>query len=712
MLQSYLINSFEARSLPLQPYFAALLLIKRQGLKKKFTYIFLASVLFLSARATAQEEVIRKFDQKARQFGGGGQRSGTGGNTDSLRHRDKNDDSITVSFRYLDSTRNYRLDSVINDFTRRYPIPATHIYLGNNGNATRSLLFSPELHAGFDPGFHAYDVYKWKMEKVRFFNTTRPYSEINYMLGSRVEQMIELLHTQNIKPNWNFSFNYRLINGPGFFKNQKTNHNSYIFNSRYQSKSLRYTNYFVLLANKLQSSENGGILDTGRVKILDNPVYKDRFNIPTYIGGDEAFSSNFFSTTISTGNKYSELSVLLRQQYDLGKKDSVVTDSTVIPLFFPRLRFEHTFQFDKNNYTFLDFAGDSVYYKKYYDTSLRKPTDTFVVRERWKTMTNDFSIYQFPDARNLQQFIRLGLMVQNISGELSSGKVNFFNTAGHAEYRNKTRNQQWDIEAIGKFFFTGYNSGDYDAHISLQKSLGKKTGSLQLAFENTSRTPSFIFDNRSSFYLLKTIENFKKENNTHLLVSYFLPSFRFRLTGHYYLITNYTYLTSYYKLKQETSLFNVLQVDLKKTIKLGKRWNWHAEVYFQQRVGDAELNLPAIYTRNRIGYEGNLGFKNLDIAMGAEVKYRSNYKADGYSPVLGRFSYQDTLTIKNPLPDISAYLHFRIRSFKAFVRMENLNTARVLKNSGFGFTNNNFVAPNYALPGLQFRLGVFWGFVN
>ena len=657
----------------------------------------------------AQEPVMNRIGSKVRQFSGGS-RGSTGG-TDSLRHRDYSEDSVTIYFRYLDTTaRTYKLDSSIGDFTRRFPIPATHIYLGNTGNASKSLLFSPELHAGFDAGFHGLDIYKWKMEKLRFFNTTRPYSEINYMLGSRVEQIIELLHTQNVRPNWNMAFNYRLINGPGFFKSQKTNHNNYAFTSRYQSKNLRYTNYFVLLGNKLQSSENGGILDTGRVKILDNKIYKDRFNIPTRIGGDESFSSNFFSTRINTGNSYNEFSALLRQQYDLGRKDSLVTDSTVIPLFYPRLRFEYTIGYDKNKYEFRDNVGDSVYYKNFFDTTLRRPTDTLVFREEWKVLTNDFSIYQFPDAKNLQQFIRLGLTLQQISGKLSSGKASFFNTFGHAEYRNKTRNQQWDIEANGKLYFTGFNAGDYEARISLQKSLGKKIGILQLAFENVSRTPSFIFDPRSSFYLHNTAENFKKENNTHILATYTLPSFRFRLTGHYYLVTNYTYLTNYYQLNQESSLFNVLQVNLEKTIRLGKRWNWHAELYFQQKIGDAEVNFPAFYTRNRIAYEGNLGFRNLNIAMGAEIKYRPPYKADNYSPVLGRFFYQEKVTIRNPLPDIAAYVHFRIRPFKAFIRAENLNTARKL--DGFGFTNNNLVAPDYPLPGLQFRFGIYWGFVN
>jgi len=209
---------------------------------------------------------------------------------------------------------------------------------------------------------------------------------------------------------------------------------------------------------------------------------------------------------------------------------------------------------------------------------------------------------------------------------------------------------------------------------------------------------------------LHTIKNFKKENNTHLFASYFLPSFKFRLTGHYYLATNYTYFRNYKDPEQESALFNVLQIVLEKTIKIGKRWNWHADIYFQQVISNAPVNVPAIFTRNRIGYEGNLGFKNLDIAFGAEIKYRAPYKADGYSPVLGQFFYQDTLTVKNSLPDIAAYMHFRIRPFKAFVRAENLNTARNL--DGFGFTRNNLVAPGYSLPGLQLRLGVHWSFVN
>ncbi len=677
-------------------------------LSTKLFYIFLCGLLLLSIDGFSQRNLIR---QGSGRLGGLKNMSGGGaGGQDSLTRRDKNEDSITIYFRYLDSTRNFKLDSSINDFTTRFPIPATSVYLGNTGTATRSILFDPSFQPGWDPGFHAFDVYKFTVEKARFFNTTRPYSELNYQLASRSEQMISILHTQNIKPNWNFSFNYRLVNAPGYFRNQKTNHNNYLLTSWYQGVKKRYNNFFILDGNKLQAGENGGI--PGIEDALVNSDYKDRYRAPSRIGAATGNSVNFFNTDVGTGNRYSEFTALFRQQYDLGQKDSIVTDSTVIPLFYPRLRFEHTLSYSQRKYSFRDYAADSAYYFDYYGVDLNG-SDTFQIKDTWKEVVNDFSIYTFPDAKNLQQYLKLGIAAQNLTLEnIKIGKSHEYNIYGHAEYRNRTRDQKWDLEANGKFYFTGLNAGDYYAYGSLQRYLGKKKGYFQLGAENVNRTPSFIYDSRSSFYLRKTVENFNKENTVHLFASIYEPAVKLRLAGNYYLLTNYSYLTSYDSLSQESTLFNVLQVNAQKTLRLGKNWFWHADVYFQKVLGSAPVNLPLIFTRNRIGYEGNLGFKNLDIAFGTEVKYHTPYDADGYSPLLGRFQYQDTTQINNPMPDIALYVNFRIRGFKLYVRGENLNTAQVTSAYGFAFSNNNLAAPDYAYPGLVIRFGIFWSFVN
>jgi hypothetical protein len=177
------------------------------------------------------------------------------------------------------------------------------------------------------------------------------------------------------------------------------------------------------------------------------------------------------------------------------------------------------------------------------------------------------------------------------------------------------------------------------------------------------------------------------------------------LSAQYYLVSNYLYFKGINERAQESNLFNVLEIGADKVFKLGRHWKWRTWLMLQQVAGSSPVNVPLLYTRNMIGYEGNLGFQNLDIAFGAEVKYHTNYKANDYSPLMGQFFLQDTMTVTRNYPDVHAYVHFRIKSFTAYFRVENLNTL-TFSGSSSGFTNNNLVAPYYPSPGLIIRLGI------
>lgn len=153
-------------------------------MKRIKAYRIFFSLLFGLALFCAQAQRPNVLQGVGNRVKGFGQQGGSSGN-DSIIARDKFEDSLTLTYFYLDSTRGYKLDSSIADFTKHFPIPPTNIYLGNTGTATKSILFSPYLKAGWNPGFHALDVYKWKLENVQFFNTTRPYTELGYLLGAR-----------------------------------------------------------------------------------------------------------------------------------------------------------------------------------------------------------------------------------------------------------------------------------------------------------------------------------------------------------------------------------------------------------------------------------------------------------------------------------------------------------------------------------------------
>jgi hypothetical protein len=629
---------------------------------------------------------------------------------DTFSHRTGFEDSLTIRFRYLDTARMRNFDSSIMDFTKRYPTPWYHINLGNMGTASRSLVFQPRMQSGWDHGFHAYDNYNFTIAESQFYNTTRPYAELSYLLGTQAEQFIRLMHTQNIKPNWNAAVEYRLINSPGFFQNQNTNHNNYRISSWYQSKNKRYQNFALLVGNKLQAGENGGIRTD--LPYLDSAgAFAQRATIPVQLGPNNPGSRNFFSTVINVPTMYTNATYLFRQQYDLGQKDSLqVNDSTVVPLFYPRLRLEHTVSYSTYKYRFRDSYADSARYDSLYGISLKQAADTFFLQDYWKVLSNTFSIYQFPDAKNAQQFFRGGATLENISGVLDSGRLkkDYYNFLVHAEYRNRTRNQKWDIEANGKFYINGLNSGDYEAYISLKRIIGKQVG-LQVGFQNTNRSPSFTYDAQSTFYRYHIVDTFSKENITNIFGSLSIPKFKLNLSAQYFLVSNYLYYVGFFQPAQTSTLFNVLNISLEKQFRLARNFHWRTWIVMQQRVGDGPLNLPLLTTRNQIGYDGNLGFKNLNTSFGLEVRYFTEYKAPGYSPFIGQYTFQDTAIVRMKAPDISAYVHFRIKSFTAYVRAENLNTLDF--NSG-GFVRNNVPTLVYPYPGLQIRVGIWWSFVN
>lgn len=629
---------------------------------------------------------------------------------DSLKHRDPNEDSITIFFRFFDSSRVRKLDSSINDFGTRFPTPYYYTDLGNTGTAARSLIFSPYLKPGFDAGFHAYDLYKYTVEGSRFFQTTRPYTELGYLLGSKSEQIINMVHTQNRKSNFNITFEYRFINVPGTFKNQNTSHNNIRINSYYQTNNKRYGNYFIFISNKIRASENGGLQNEADLK---NTTLNDPFGIVTRLGTESSVVRNFFATEINTGTRYDESILLFRQYYDLGQKDSLVTDSVTYKLFYPRIRFQHTIKYSTNTYEFIDADPVDSLYQKYYNYTVVNGLVEF--KDQWKNLTNDFSIISFPEKNNVNQFLKLSAGYEMISGGYYPYKTNYNNLYVGGEYRNRTRNQKWDVEATAQFYVTGSYAGNYSAYISLKRELNKKLGSLEIGAQNVNRSPSYIFNQAEgafpqtvSSFPVFTSGNLNKENIFRFFSAIDLSSLNLRITGEYFIVSNYTYFDNFYYAKQEGTLFNVLHIGAEKKFKLSKHWNWYSELHVQQAAGNPPVNLPFILTRNRIAFEGNF-YRNLFLSTGFEIRYYTAYKADNYMPLNGQFFFQNEQTISNR-PDVNIFLQFRIRSFKGFIRLENINT--VDPTNGFKFTANNFSAPHYPTPAMWLHIGIWWSFVN
>lgn len=678
-------------------------LVNAKGLAVKL--VCLCLMVFLSAVVIAQvaPPVNIKLDNQGRPIGN---TQTTGG--DTLTQRDSNEDSITIYYRMFDSTRVKFIDSALNDYTVRYPLPGDYLYLNQLGNAARSVLFTPNPTPGYDPGFHGFDIYQFTLANTRLYNTTRPYTEFDYILGASAEQIIKLTHTQNITPLWNIAFDYRLINSPGHYKNSNSNHSNIRLSSSFATANRRYSGNFIVIRNRSKVNENGGI-QSDSFLTDPNPAYDERYNIPTNLGGDVTFNENFFSSNLTTGNDYLNQTIFLRHQYDIGQKEITYgKDSAKIQKFFPRLRFQHNFHFfnrvfNYNDQAIITDADKEIYLNHFRVAAVDTP---IVMNDRWQEFTNEAAIILFPEKQNQEQYLKMGAALQVLKGWFGENPESFNGTYIFGEYRNRTRNRKFDINANGKFYVTGPYSGNYTFGGTAQTNLGPKLGALQVGFQNTNRTPSFVFEQRSDFWLDGAFSA-AAENWTRITGDLYISRLKLALKAKYYLITNYAYWKDFSVPEQTATLQNVLIIGGEKKFKLTRKWNLYAELYLQQSADDA-INVPFLYTRNRLAYEQNL-YKNLFLSTGFEVRYFSPFKADDWSPFNGQWVTQQTETISNR-PDIAAFLHLRIGGFRGFLRAENLNTIN-FKN-GFGWTNNNMAAPLYANPGLILRLGIYWSFVN
>ncbi|WP_143305211.1 putative porin [Chitinophaga vietnamensis] len=655
--------------------------------------IFITLLCFCGNQLMAQFNTGGRFGN----MGGGGGTSKMQRDTGKHEHEP---DTLTLTYRYLGEPTDFTIDSSVADFNKNFLlVPANYVTLGNSGSAARNIIVTPYMKAGFDAGFHAYDIYANTHEGARFYYTTKPYTEMNYLVGSKQEQVIGVTHTQNRTQRFNFALDYRKVNAPGYFRTQNTNHDTYRFSAHYQSKNKRANTYLDFYYNNLNGGENGGIRNDS---FLTLPGYKNRRTVDVKLGNFDVPIYGFFGTSITVKSQYQETGLLLQQQYDWGKGDTIhVNDTTDVYKFDPVFRIQYTFNYQNNKFQYYDTKPDTFYYPTHYDLDFIGGDTSIFARHQWKMISNDLSLVQFPVRGNLGHFISVGARFEAITGTFLDAGINFNNLALHGEYRNKTRNQLWDFSAKGEFYVIGQNIGDYSVSGMLRRHINDLLGDVRLSVSNVNREPSYVYkyfnSNRTTWYNT----SLAKENTTLLQFAADNKKLKYNLAVNYYLFTNYTYFKDYYHSAQSASLFNLLQVVFSKKVSLAP-FAWYIDIAFQQIHGTSPMSVPTIWTRHRFAFEKRL-YTNLNLMTGLEFRYNTDYYADDYTPMLGQFIPQRTTKVAYAAPDIAAFAHFRIKSFSAYVRAENLNTF---------FTKNNYAGPLYPYNNFDFRLGIRWWFVN
>ncbi|HXS37093.1 MAG TPA: putative porin [Flavipsychrobacter sp.] len=617
------------------------------------------------------------------------------------------DQEAHISFRRLNSEQTYTPDTSLHTFHRRSFTQPWYQDLGNLGSPAQNLLFTPEDRLGPTLGYHVFDIYRFLPDSLKYYNTTRPYTAFTYSLGSKLEQMAEVMHTQNIRPNWNFSFQYRKINAQGFYKIQRVNDDNANLTTNYQSKDKHYQLFGALIYNKQQQDENGGIFDASQ---LDSSQYSDRKTIPV------AFENDIYSTLRSSvTNMQRDFTMLIQHSYVWGKGDTLYNEDSTRYTYklTPRFSITHKFELSTEKHEYKDLSPDSFRYASLFQYSFiganpiaGQGGDSVLSQQKWVWIDNRILFNGFLGTNDKQVEFSAGAgnRIDNFITSYATGfsRDNILSNYLIGELKKEALQPgQFSYQANAQFFLTGEDAGDFLLHASAGKDFKGGWGNIVAGFQQQLNNAPYnytIYENQYFTYIPST---FNKESITQVYAQ--LSSPRLRLSGgiRNYLVDNYIYLDQTQKFLQDKNPFNVTEIWARKEFRLGN-FILDNELAYQQPTGGAPINVPALLGRHQLSYEAALFKRALKIATGVEIRYTTAYYAAGYNPFFNRFYYQNTYYLGNN-PQASVFFSFRIKRFRAFVMGDQLQQL---------FGPNLVTAPGYPAQDAMIRFGFTWVMIN
>lgn len=613
---------------------------------------------------------------------------------DSSKKQIKTNDSILIYwFSFSDSSRK-KLDSSIDHLHRSPLMTVFETDLGNLGSSAQRVDFQPDMRAGNRLGPVAFSSLLYTCDRAVFYNTTKPYTDLYYRIGTKQEQIIELTHSRNVNPRWNLSAAYRKSGAPGSYKLQRTNHDNLMIGSHYASTNQRYSNAAVIVYNKLQQDENGGVVSE---EYLNARNYNDKRLVPVVLDPNPAEKNRSFMM-----NYYRELSVRMDQSYFIGRSDSIpnADSSELAYRFTPRFGIRHSLYANSSYQRFSDFTPDSSFYASLVQTSFLN-NDSVYGQYRWARLGNTFAL-----AGNLQ------IRQQVVEGEAGYGveletvknkplDQTYLNNFLFASLRkNESSSSHWLYDGQFRFYLSGNLLGNLFFNANAGRRLGKKAGVISAGYQQAIQRASYMMASyQTNYYSISA--DLKNQLMSRIHLTYTNEPYRTAISLRYYVLGNFIYRDTSLQVKQYGKVIPLMQLSVYNAWHI-QYWVLESNLMLQQVDEQSPIHLPLLAAVIRLSHERPVLKNKLKVATGPEIRYRTPYLTDDYSPLVNSFVSQYTRRITN-IPRMAYFFNFRVKTFRASICFDEIQQL---------FTRNNINYSGYPAQNFMMRFGFHWMFVN
>lgn len=629
------------------------------------------------------------------------------------------------------------IDTLWTNFQKMNPLYKNNIsstYLGGIGTASISNNFF-NRHTNenvFIPFFHDYISLS---NDLSYYNTKKPFSQINYTASNgartKLEQTLNIFHTQNINPETNVGFKYYAISDRGNYKSvwsqesnrtdfqrKRTRINSFALFSSHNGEN--YNAYANLVFNKIGPNEEIGGIDR------DSSLYY--LHQADTVERTEDISTQLIGATSEIKNQ----SFLFKHEWKLGNFQRTV-DTNVISVKQPILGVMHELEYNRSTRIYSDRGGkdfynqffidslssfDSTYYRsirnalkiKLYENpdwffrfggysgieldfkrfSYNSPTDTIVI-EKDNSM-NDIDNIHITWENNDTIF-------DNIKD--TSFIESTFNGFGFLKLKD---NLQVDLSY--DLTLSGYRAGDLNISSGLTTILPIRSIDFitEIRVGRLSKTPSYFYQSYSSNHH-SWQNNFTREKKEWLSISMALDTTIFKLDANYARIKNYLFFDRSVQPKQHNVPVNILSAQLNYNFRIWKVYSRNKILYQTTDAKDTVLSLPKISYCNTTYFQFNVVKNVLAAQLGFELYYNTKFYSSAFDPSSGQFYNQYEKQLGD-YPYINLFVNAKWKRARIFALLEHAN-------AGLKFTNfDYFSALHYPRNGRWLKLGISWTFYD
>jgi len=587
-----------------------------------------------------------------------------------------------------------------------------------------------------------YSIWTYTPETLPQYNTKTPYTELAYYgtlfaNQEKEEANIRVLTTQNITPALNFTIDFRRYGGNGMLKREDTANKTFVASTNYLGK--KYLMHAGYIYNKVKRSENGGIVDESWIRdttvdareidvylrdaenqLKKNTLFLDQsYRIPlTFLtdlkGKKERKLQEARRDSIMASGDSTAIAQLMAEEerqlaIEAAKADTARINTDITTAFIG-----HSTEYSVFSKTYKDKISDPLGKEFYGDRFYINPTSSM---DSLRVMRLDNKVFI-----RLQPWKDDGI-ISKLDVGIGDKLANYFsfsptdylrggnNVIQNSMYLYAGANGQYSRyltwNAKGKYNFLGYEINDFGIEANMAFNAypfrrdRKSPLTVTAHFETSLKEPDYyqqhLFTNH-----FKWDNDFGKISTTKAEASVSIPRWEMAASFGYALLSNNIYYDTLGFVQQNTSPMSVMTATLKKNFLV---WKFHLDHHAMlQLSSDKEvLPLPLLALNFRYYIQFDVVKNVMQMQIGANGTYTTEWYAPAYNPVLGVFHNQDERKYGN-CPYIDAFVNIQWKKASIFIKAVNVNMGWPNKSADY------FSAAGYIAPQRAIKFGITWPF--